>query len=173
MFNFKTTGLGLDQDLSKKFNMSREEKMREAGEKIPYLFSVVEISGRKIRRVEYDANSLAVCTATNKFTWLYGKSGLCIEDIQSHLGCSRSRLKHCLARLRGNRFDYDRKLKRVPTSFYLDIDTVCKKDVITTGRGSCDYVIKDIVKDLAYRRPYLPKARDWAKDLGIEIRKDK
>ena len=80
-----------------------------------------------------------------------------LYDLPLHTGASKTRLRNALAKSLANpTVDYVRG--KMFLSVYYDFHI--------------EGVIKSIVFELAKRRPYLPDARSWAKDLDLDIRKE-
>ena len=154
----------------RKLQMSQEQKILEAAEKTKKVI-VEDFAGKPLHVYRQDSNHLTL--VDGKWAW---KPTLWVnaDDIKAHCGTSKLRLKHCVARMKNNTFEYkdtkrQKKIKHNNKAVYSVKVKEVKGVYWITARCIAD-VVKYIVSDFATRRPYLPEARKWWKQINSDCR---
>jgi len=147
-------------DLSKithLINIPEEDKLLQAGERIDRVDDTITYFGVDIKTIKLQPY-LTFYLRDNRYSWDYHQTWLSARDIRKGTGASFIRFKHCLGRLQGNRAEYKdgRKLKQ--TGY---IQTKIIDGQLYVKDRCSHYEIRDILKDLVDRRPYLPLAQEW------------
>ena len=143
-----------------KMDIPQHQRLQQAGKSRELIPFTEDVGGVSLT-IMLDKPYLIFDTDELRYKWSYQDRWVLARDIRLACGASPTRFKHCLARLKGYQFDFEdgRKLTG-RRSYYLDTKMFGKK--MWVKEGTYWYTSTTaIVKDLASRRPLLPKARDW------------